>query len=436
MGTAVKRSPLVAAYLTLFFSLPFTSNSAVYFLLYGVFFLLLFPLSVLWCGRTWPLSLWRQLRVHSPWLFWLLLLFAASSLYSWGRIAFGEVSLQHKVVASQRYLACWLLVFYTFMMARFFRAQSLTADTVFIQLFWGTLVLISLLAGSYFLHDAPNAARWSVEPPFGSHVRIMGMMASLAIVAAVVQLYLRTLSRLRRVVFYAGIFLISVFLIWTGSRMSILLTVFLCAVLALCCRLWQGTAWHRLWPVFVLMLAAVPLAEQVSVFEWSGLQRTVNVSVVSEQHDNTLALADQFTSGRVVIWQRALQGIAEAPLFGLGPSGYFFLENRPSVYDHTHNFIIEFLVEWGIVGALLLLSILGSLAVYGLRFLQAAFVAGDAGWVSAASVALLMTLNGLVDGVYFILLPSFIVATAFAAFPFLTPAAKQQLAGDQTRTEP
>ena len=95
------------------------------------------------------------------------------------------------------------------------------------------------------------------------------------------------------------------------------------------------------------------LSQQVSLFEWNGFHR--HLTPIEKPITTTeLSNINQISTGRSEMWALSLQAMSASPWFGLGPYGYFFIENR-SYGDQPHNFLIQFLVEWGVIGTLLLL---------------------------------------------------------------------------------
>lgn len=399
-----------------FFSVPFASGSFAHFI-YAFTFLLLFPLLVLWQTRNKAPSLLGRLKHHHPVLFYLLAGFAVSSLLSYLRILFIEVTLEQKAVATLRYVSCLLLAFYSFMLARLTRVSGLSHQRLFSVFVAGVLVLVVQLAGIFYFFDAPNAANWGIDPPLGTHVRVMGMVAEVAIVSLACLVWLARLTKIQSVLAYVSLFIIAGFLVWTGSRMSILASLLVLAILAAYCRYYQRTQWLKIAAVFMVAFLSAPIAEKMAIYEWSGLQRAIKVSSVSEM-EPVSSVADKISSGRVEIWKAALNAAMDAPVLGLGPFGYFFVEDRPPRYEHTHNALIEFIVEWGILGASLLSAFLLGLFYHAVKALPQAIKQAEVGVVMAISVLAVLNVNALTDGIYFIIVPSIVLATACSAMPY------------------
>lgn len=62
-------------------------------------------------------------------------------------------------------------------------------------------------------------------------------------------------------------------------------------------------------------------------------------------------------SGRLNMWQVAMESWWQNPFFGIGPMHYSKLETDP-FFAHPHNFYIQFLTEWGIIAFIALVFII------------------------------------------------------------------------------
>lgn len=426
MELANKRSPLIALFATLFFTLPFTSNEPFYWFFYGLLLLIALPCLMFWNDKHRSFSLLQQLKSYHPILYYLLIAFALSSFVSWVNMLNSDADFQHKVIATQRYINCWLLTFYVFAMSRFALFQPVSHHKLFLLIAYGCLVLTSLLLLSYFFTDRDYAFTWLHYPPFGSHMRIIGMMLLIAIVACASHYVFASSNKKQSSFYLTALFICTAFLFWSGGRMSILAAMTTYLALSVLVLLWLPQQKHKLMILAVIFIAGMLAAEACSVFAWNGLGRIKEVSQAALSQDNAMGSLTRFGQGRIPVWTAAINAFSESPWFGLGPSGYL-LADRPSWEDHTHNFIIECLVEWGLVGTLLMLSIFYYFAQAAIKRLKPAIVNNDINWITAAMVVFALTMNSLADGIYFILLPCFIALTGFTKFPFFSQTYVQRI---------
>ena len=90
-----------------------------------------------------------------------------------------------------------------------------------------------------------------------------------------------------------------------------------------------------------------------------------------------------YTFDRIDLWRYGYIIFLENPYFGKGPGGFaiaayndFYAQKSYGnllitdsfTHNHPHNFIIQFIVEWGIIGTLLIFILLTSLVVKSLKY--------------------------------------------------------------------
>jgi O-antigen ligase len=109
----------------------------------------------------------------------------------------------------------------------------------------------------------------------------------------------------------------------------------------------------------------------------------------------------------------SLKAFWAEPWLGLGPYGYFFIPER--VYDdQPHNFIIQFLVEWGVLGAGCMFALMLACFVFVLKRLPGAFKNQKVSFIMASTIICVLTLHGLTGGTYFKIQPLTFLSIAYA----------------------
>ena len=117
-----------------------------------------------------------------------------------------------------------------------------------------------------------------------------------------------------------------------------------------------------------------------------------------------------YTFDRIDLWRYGYIIFLENPYFGKGPGGFavaayndFYAEKSygdlligdPFTHNHPHNFIIQFMVEWGIVGTMLIFILLTSLGVKSLKY----FFKFKKNHLLISGLSVIsLTSHGLVDG--------------------------------------
>jgi O-antigen ligase len=358
-------------------------------------------------------------------VFYALLAFLLLSLLSFFKVIFGDVPAGHKVLASIRYATYGLISFFTFAIARFAIASRLSHATVYFCYMSGVVVLALILLLMYQFGGAPNAIHWDMEPPVGTHMRMMGIMASVAVLIAAIHFLLDE----TKAVFKKGVCLLSLwvsfsFLIWTGSRASLLLVVLMLLAVMAAMAFWSKVSLIKVATLLLVMMLAVPMAAKVSVFPWNGLQRMSQSTQIAPEATGAVVASTEshlnaLTSGRMTIWKITWREIQLSPWLGLGPYGYFFIPDRPRLFDHPHNMLLQFMLEWGVPGALLLLGSLLALIWHGVQAMPQAIVRKEGAYMTSGAIVLMLTANAMVDGVYFVAEPLFMLALAYSCFPLL-----------------
>ncbi len=274
---------------------------------------------------------------------------------------------------------------------------------------------VALLAVTLLLGLDPGdkgaGVRWFHEPPFNTHIRHSGYQVAAGIGALVAFFAAGKRVPLGRAVLWLALVVLCTFIIWMGGRGAVFSVLAAVGLLAL--ALWiMGAKSRGLGLAFASAVAlGLLLSEWLAVFDWNGV-----VDYVVMRTSQALEAQDlnQFGSGRIDIWRTSWESVREHLAFGLGPNGYWFMANR--IYGvQPHSFLVQFLLEWGVIGALLFLGLL----VYGfwrgvLEHVVRARGEIDVASLSAGTIIVVLTVHGLVDGTYYHPQPSLYLALAFA----------------------
>lgn len=150
----------------------------------------------------------------------------------------------------------------------------------------------------------------------------------------------------------------------TGGRMGYVAMLGVGVIFAL-------TKWRKLLllgPVgLIAVVALVPSVRERMLMGFGGKEGTI----VVEQN------ADEMTSGRVLVWPLAVEGILERPLIGWGRTGFQLsgvAERAESqlgeTWPHPHNAYLEYLLDTGLLGMLLTLPIYLTMVAWSFRLFR------------------------------------------------------------------
>ncbi|MBP7952485.1 MAG: O-antigen ligase family protein [Sphingorhabdus sp.] len=271
----------------------------------------------------------------------------------------------------------------------------------------GIIAYVAILA--IFALTLPDPAQfpWTYRMPSATNIRQIANVIAIPAAAPTALILFGAASR--RWAYTALLFVILLFLSWSGSRGALLaLAAATCAALLL---------FRHMPPVKSLLsiIGAYCFAAAASL-----ALPLPNGSFGLYRFAEKIADSADVSSGRIDIWRNTLTEIANSPWLGHG-SGHFN-GNMRAIYgfdfNHPHNFILQFAYDWGILGALaaaLMLALLG-VAI----FKRSAGRANLAGFAAMASFLTLMAI-GLIDGALFypltIMMAAATLAPIFAAYP-------------------
>lgn len=281
------------------------------------------------------------------------------------------------------------------------------------KLLWLIPITCFLIAFNLFISwnlypeiHAPDL--WIDTPPFYMNIRQGGFHASVGFFVVLGFIYENKfkgktpLNFIRTTLCYSLAAAMLIFLFWTGGRAST-------SVLYISLSFWFLSLYFLKLPLkrfflFTLLLSmfAFIVAELLSVMPWNGLLSAFERSADAQN-------MERLASGRTVMWQFAFDNIKTHWLLGLGSDSYFLSEN--SVHVQPHNSVLQFAMDWGLIGGslsiwIILLAFRNGYQVYRLhvnRFSSFGFLS-----------ALALMLTSLLDGTLYHGQTSFYFALALS----------------------
>lgn len=409
---------LLTFFLSFSFFLPFSYNNP--FVLLG--FLLaqtLFSGLALYLCRKQPFKPLTQLKQQHPVLykiFWAWLFITCISYIN--AIFFNEPSTQQIMQGSIRFIFNFLMVLFIFSLATFCRNFSIKQETLIINLCLGSCFMVLIQLWLAYYGPKVSAERFLSFPLFIGHIRELGFLTLACLSAAYSYLlFSKTPSLSKRFLFIGIIFITAMFTIWAGGRTSAASAVITLILISLLALTYKRLSISKACIVVLTLSAAYICADSLSVFNWNGLDRTMNTLQTASQsmmQENNSGIE---TTGRNKIWALSLEGIKSAPFIGHGPYGYRFL-NGWFYGMQPHNIFLQFLVEWGIIGTALVLSMMLYIIFIGVQKIPSRINHHDASYIASLAIIISLGLNSLTSGAHYNTMPMFILAIAYAYFPF------------------
>jgi len=269
--------------------------------------------------------------------------------------------------------------------------------------------VMSFLLYGEDLTSADTANRWFGNHPLNAHMRHTGYL----ITAGIGIMIGFCLSGHERAANRSAVLLLLIvlftFLFWTGGRGAVLSVVFAFAATGLVVWIKGGSVRFLGIAFIVSLFAGLVLSELLAVFPWNGVLQMVFRSIQSQD-------LGQLSTGRIDIWRSAWDSVKDHLVFGLGPHGYYFMPNR--IFGvQPHSVVLQFLVEWGGVGALLFTTLLAIGFYRGLReHVLDVKINMNPTRIAAGALILALAVHGLYDGTFFHPQPSLYLAFCFAVW--------------------
>ena len=210
-------------------------------------------------------------------------------------------------------------------------------------IFLGTMLIFSVMILYQFVLATPphKMTTWQFAIPGFISVRIFG-----AVCGALVAYFLMTLlideeAHRARSWHYLALAFVLGLVIWTGTRAAVLGVV---AALAI------AVVFYRIRPahvVFAKLCATVVVAATVATLL---LPPDPCFSLFQTGDYQSM---DTATAGRLELWKVTWNAFLTVPVFGAGPAANSWMM-PPDIFPHVqpHNVILQFLINWGLSGAL------------------------------------------------------------------------------------
>ncbi len=278
--------------------------------------------------------------------------------------------------------------------------QYRTIGTHVIVLSGFLFICAAFLCYWYYLPD-PVQYNWVVFPPYFSNIRSFSFYCTAALVLSLSLFPAGAKNKVCLVLLFLFLSVCWGFQFWSGGRGGMVSAVIgICVVF---CYIQKS----RKAFIFILFAAIV------TGFICSGF---FEVESYSQGGINSiLRSSNRFLSGRLFLWETALARCSGSLFFGLGPDAFrFFPEFRFNCIQ-PHNALIQFLLDWGVVGAFFYIT-MHLLLIYkgatGIRKEQDLVLKGIK--VSALALVTAFLFYAIVDGVFYHAIPMTFMAYGFA----------------------
>ena len=201
---------------------------------------------------------------------------------------------------------------------------------------------------------------------------------------------------------------LAILLMGRGTIVAILVTyAFMCSILLITRKKFKYQILIFIFSICIsILLVQIIIHTSSADYFFSKHEREFNFDFTNKK-------GILYTLDRINLWKYGYFIFLENPYFGKGPGGFaiaahndFFANksygdlviNKNLNHNHPHNFIIQFLVEWGIIGTLLISVLLIKLSISSLKY----FIKFKESHLLISGLSIVgLTIHGLVDGALF-----------------------------------
>ncbi|RKZ31093.1 hypothetical protein DRQ36_03275 [bacterium] len=135
--------------------------------------------------------------------------------------------------------------------------------------------------------------------------------------------------------------------------------------------------------IYIIFLSKLDLWKRVLISVFLALFTVAVATKVSTfllLRMTSLKGAEMSAMGRVMLWKASLEHLLDAPFIGLGTGSFSSILSsygKSTGLVYPHNIWLEYYLEWGIIGIILVLSFIVSLGIRSVRMLRSSLISQE-----------------------------------------------------------
>ena len=344
-------------------------------------------------------TLWKEYHfitlISILWLLVVLVSYFTAPYYSW-----------HNPLAYMRLTETITHFLFFLFLWDFFSRYSVNYRMIFAAIIFSTLVVVGYFIYIHFAFPDLEAeehvfAMRSEMLVLNTHLHRVGYQVEATIAFTVALLF----STKYKTIGFLLIGLLFVFLTWLGGRAALLGSIVTVLITFVYLRKTISPKIFIISALLGFLLIVIGVYFQLLNLDYffHALKKTFQAGSL-----------DHLLTGRLDVWSLVLTELQDHWLLGTGPQSYFFYIGRHADVIHAHNFILQMLGEWGIIGTGLFTMLLYNAAKYGVKQYSSQKETITPYHFSAGLVILALSITGLFGGTYFFTQTSVYLAVAFA----------------------
>lgn len=352
--------------------------------------------------------LWKKYRfimlIALLWLISISVSFFLSPYYNW-----------QNELALMRFTETLSHLFFFIFLWDFFNKNEVNYSMLFISLILSAFIVLTYLIYLHYAYPDLQMSNYSIKIDskhfvLNTQFRRIGYLLEVAIIFTFAFLFLKKYHYIAAIAI--GILFFSLLAI--GGRAALFGTLLAFIIYFFSLKKYISLKIFLTFVIFIGLILSIVLYFNFLNIDYFiyDINRTIQATSFNKM-----------TEGRIEVWSSVLQQLEGKWPIGAGPQSYFFYPGRVVrgvEVIHAHNFILQFLGEWGIVGTLLFLTLLYRAVRYGI-ILHLHSAPNQERYHLAAGVAIIsLSLTGLFGGIYFF--PQTSVYLIFCFALWITPS--------------
>ncbi|MGR5547776.1 O-antigen ligase family protein [Vibrio sp. DNB22_12_1] len=261
----------------------------------------------------------------------------------------GDISSTQKAYGVIRYFGVITNILFSLSLALYFTINK-PSEKLFAPLPISIIMATILIFIDYQFNQNSVMSNDSVRVIVANNIRQLGYIAMLGSLYCAIKIIQQKVLSNTYIVFSAMFVINFSLLIWLGGRGAIIsFVISLCLSILIANKNFYERCAH-LAAISTMVIISYFISIPFSVFSWNGANRFM---ILSQQYETSI---NQISNGRMALWNESVNLISQKPFLGYGPEAHIF-ETKIG-FLQPHNFLLQSLLEFGILGTVPILFIL------------------------------------------------------------------------------
>jgi len=255
------------------------------------------------------------------------------------------------------------------------------------------LVILIFILFTWYRLPMPETHPWVTNIKPFNHIRNSSYLPVVSYTMSLSMLVNTKKLRIVSAFYFAGCALSLAFIIWSGGRAPLLAIMTVSILLVTYSRKKLQSS------ILVFLIVLISYSASLN---YPVKDHRLAMVVARQKIPDDISLLDKMdlsSSMRITLWKDALSATTTHPVVGLGPDGYLFMPQRYIAAVQPHNFIVQFITDWGLLGGLALLYFITSVLSRNLYHFHQSHTSRRNPYITSAVAATIsLLIVGLLSG--------------------------------------